>query len=181
MIPSTPARRAAATNGKLRLFALAVDFPASVRARWVMGTISELAGSPWRTLSEIWKIDSLKKSENIRQIMADNAANADVIVIAVSSLTQLDPVLIQWLDALAALKTLHPASGLLIGLLGNETTKTAELDKAVKPLMHYTRQMGRDFIWHSMIECALNDTDWLTENIESLLARKVQVPVGHSI
>lgn len=181
MIPPTPAKRTTATNGNLRLFALTVDFPASVRASWVTSTITELAGRHWQTSSEIWKIDSLKKSESILQMMTNNAARADVIVIAVSSLTQLDTSLIQWLDALVALKIMHPASGLLIGLLGDETTKTVELDKVVKPLIHYARLMGRDFIWHSMIECALNDADWLTENIESLLTRKAHISARHSI
>jgi hypothetical protein len=180
MNPSTSVKRAPATNGKLRLFALSADFPASVRARWVTSTISGLAGLHWQTLSEIWKIDSLKKSERIRHMMTNNAANADVIVIAISSLTQTDPALIQWLDTLAALKIVHPAASLLIGLLGNETTKTGELDKTVKPLINCARQMGRDFIWHSMIECALNDSDWLTENIEGLLTRKAHVSTRYS-
>jgi hypothetical protein len=166
--------QAPATNGKLRLFSLYVDFPASVSARWAACAIARLAGPDWQTPTEMWKIDSLKASESIRQMMTGDAAKADVIIIAVSSLEPPpDPALIKWLDLLAALPAAQPAPCLLIGLLGDNDTKTGELDRTVKPLIRCAQQAGRDFIWHWMGETAMSDSDWLAENIKDLLARKL--------
>jgi hypothetical protein len=53
-----------------------------------------------------------------------------------------------------------------------------ELDATVKPLIRCAQQTGRDFIWHWMGENKLNDSDWLVEDIENLLARKLAAAGG---
>ena len=160
-------------KGKLQLLSLYVDFPASAYARWATVAIGKLAGSQCEARSEMWKIDSIQTSASLWQMMTNDAANADVIIVAASSLAQPEPALFQWLDSLAALKTNRPVSGLLVGLLGDEKTKTMELDAAVKPLIRCAQQTGREFIWHWMGESRLNDSEWLAEHIENLLARKL--------
>ena len=171
--PMTPASR------KLRLFSVYVDFPASVYARWAASEIRKLAGPEWQTGSEMWKIDSFKASAALRQMMTHDATTADVIILVVSSLAQPDPALFQWLDSLVAGKTGNPASGLLIGLLGDEKTKTAELDSTVKPLIRCAQQTGREFIWHWMGENSLNDPEWMIDDIKNLLARKLASASGN--
>jgi hypothetical protein len=166
-------KQAPPTNGDLRVFSLYVDFPASVRARWMVCTIIKLAGPCWNTTSEMWKTDSLRAGERIRKMITQDAANADVILVAVSSLAQSEPTLIEWLDCLAAEKTRRPVAGLLLGLLGDEETQTGELAGTVKPLIRCAQQTGREFIWHSMREDAMTGADWLTEDLENLLARKL--------
>jgi len=159
-------------NGKLRLLSLYADLPASVRARWAISTITKLASPQWQTASDMWKIDSLHVSQPIRQLITDDAANADVLIIAASSLKYGEPMLIKWLDSLKTRTSNRPVSGLLVGLLGDEETKTMELGGVVKPLIHCAQQMGWNFIWHWMGEDAMSDADWLTSNIETLLVSK---------
>src|SRR6516162_4724587 len=76
------------TNAKLRLFSLYVDFAASVPARWASGVIANLVGSTWKTHCEMWNLDTFKSSQQLRELMLQDAAEADVLVIALSSLDQ---------------------------------------------------------------------------------------------
>ena len=166
------AREVAVTNGKLHLLSLYGDLPASVRARWAAGAIARLAGPLWKTTSEMWKIDSLQVSAPIREMITNDAANADVIIVAASSLSHSEPVLIQWLKSLKVCKGSRPVTGLLVGLLGDEETSTANLNYVVKPLLHCAQQTDRNFIWHLMENGAMNDSDWLADGVNELLSRK---------
>ena len=165
------AREVAVTNGKLHLLSLYGDLPASVRARWAAGAIARLAGPPWKTTSEMWKIDSLQVSAPIREMITNDAANADVII-AASSLAHSEPALFQWLESLKDCKGNRPVTGLLIGLLGDEETTTVDLDGVVKPLLHCAQQTDRNFIWHRMETGAMNGSDWLADSVNELLSRK---------
>lgn len=167
------AKEATVMNGKLHLLSLYGDLPASVRARWAAGTIARLAGPYWQTNSEMWKIDSLQVSEPIRQMITNDAVDADVIIIAASSLAQSKPVLIQWLNSLEACKNCHPFSGLLVGLLGDDEANAADLGCVVKPLIHFAQVADRDFIWHWMENSATNDSNWLADSVNELLSRKL--------
>ena len=159
-------------NGKLHLLLLYGDLPASVHARWLAGKIAKLAGRHWQTTSEMWKIDSLQVSEPIREMITNDAANADVIIIAASSLAQSEPALIQWLKSVEPTKNHRLFSGLCIGLLGDEEATAAELSCVVKPLIHAMQQANKDFIWRRMGNSATNDSSWFTGSVEELLARK---------
>ena len=161
-----------AANGKLHLFSLYADFPASVRARWATSAIIKIIGPRWQSPSEMWKLDSLTASASIKNLLANDAANADVIVVAVSSLKMRPQELIQWLNSLAAQEPKRPAAGLLIALLGDEENESQELDWTVKQLIRCARQTGRDFIWHWMEKDAINSSDWLADHVQDLLARK---------
>jgi hypothetical protein len=188
------AKEVAVTNGKLHLLSLYGDLPASVRARWAAGAIARLAGPLWKTTSEMWKIDSLQVSAPIREMITNDAANADVIIVAASSLSHGEPALIQWLESLKDCKgsrpacvaeaiceppsqsttaRLRPVTGLLVGLLGDEEeTTTMNLNSVVKPLLHCAQQTDRNFVWYSMERGAMNNSDWLADSVNDLLARK---------
>ena len=166
------AREVAVTNGKLHLLLLYGDLPASVRARWAAGAIARLAGPLWKTTSEMWKIDSLQVSAPIREMITNDAANADVIIVAASSFSHSEPVLIHWLESLKDCKGNRPVTGLLVGLLGDEETTTVNLNYVVKPLLHCAQQTDRNFIWHLMENGAMNDSDWLADGVNELLSRK---------
>ena len=172
MPPEIIAKPPEVTNLKLHLFSLYLDFPASAHARWLTAAIENLVG-PRRNISgEMWKIDFLMASENIRKMVNDEAANADVIIIAASSLVKPEMKLIQWLQELSNGKGNGTKPGLLIGLLGDENTKTLEIDWVVKAMIQSAQVTGRSFIWHWMGELPTNDLDWLTENLEALLDPK---------
>jgi hypothetical protein len=161
-----------APPAKLRLFSLYVDFAASARAKWVSGTITRLAGPNWRTCCEMWNLDSVKASQQIRKIMLQEAAGADVLVVALSSLDQRESKLIEWLNALAGEKAEPPVSRLFIGLLGDEDHEAGELGWTVKQFIGCAQRMGGDFIWHWMGQEALNDITWLADNVKKFLAHK---------
>lgn len=159
-------------HSKLRLFSLYVDFAASARAKWVSGTITRLVGPKWKTCCEMWNLDSYKASQPVRKVMLQEAAGADVLVIALSSLDQREPKLIEWLNAVAGEKTEPPDSRLIIGLLGDEVHEAGELGWTVKQFIGCAQRMGRNFIWHWMGQEAINDITWLADNVNKFLANK---------
>ena len=168
----TAIEREMVTDGKLRVFSLYVDFAAATRARWATSQISRLAGDGWKSISEMWNLDSLAACNPIRKMIAQDAADADVLIIAISSLDRREVELVQWMESLAAGKTSRPESGLFIGLLGDEHSRAGELDWTVKQFLRCARQMDRDFIWHWMERGVMNSNDWLTSSVATLLARK---------
>lgn len=165
-------------DGRLRLFSLYVDFAAAICARWVTGQISRRAGEQWKVSTEMWNLDSLSASEPIRKMITRDAADADVLVVAMSSLNRREPELIQWLDSLIAETANRPVSGLFIGLLGDDEHPAGELDWTVKQFLRCARRMDRDFIWRYMEQGAVNDCDWLADSVEMLLTRKQSAANG---
>lgn len=171
---------AAAAIGKLRIFSLHLDFPASLRARWAVSTIKKLAGEPWLCSAEMWKIESLDTASSIRKMLLDEAARADVLIIAASSLDRRETELIHWLESLATVTTARPAPGLLIGLFGDEAQLSRELDWTVKHFMNCARNTHRDFIWHWMEEPAVGEPEWLVTHLETFLLRKLTALDHHT-
>jgi hypothetical protein len=160
------------TEKRLRSFSLYVDFAAAGRARWATSQIASLAGVHWKASTEMWNLDSLVASEPIRKMVAQDAADADVLVIAMTSLERRELELVEWLESLAEGKTNRTASGLFIGLLGDERQPAGELDWTVKQFLRCAQLTDRDFIWHWMEQGVMNSNDWLAASMESLLARK---------
>ena len=160
------------TDGRLRLFSLYADYAAAMHARWATDQIGQLAGEPWKTYTEMWNLDSVTASEAIRKMVVQEAADADVLIVAISSLARRELNLAQWLDAVAAARTGRPVSGLFIGLLGDENDRAGELDWTVKQFLRCARQMDRDFIWRWMEREAMDSDEWLTDSVAALLARK---------
>jgi hypothetical protein len=112
-------------------------------------------------------------------MIAQDAADADVLVIAMSSLDWRELELVEWLNCLAAGRANRPGSGLFIGLLGDGKGQAVELDWTVKQFLRCARQMDRDFIWHWMDREAMAEVDyWLTDSVEALLIRK---PPGRDV
>ena len=157
---------------KLRLFSLYVDFAASVPARWASGVITNLVGPMWKTHCEMWNLNTFKESQQLRELMLQDAAEADVLVIALTSLDQRQTELIEWLEAVANKKAGHLGAGIFIGLLGDEAHEAGELRWTVKRFIGCAQRMGRDFIWQWMGQGAINDATWLTDNIEKFVSRK---------
>ena len=108
--------------------------------------------------------------ELMREMLASDGANADVLVVVIGSLEQRTPEMIEWLDSLMPLSP--DRTGLLIGLLGDEENKAQELDWTAKELIRCAQKTNRKFIWHWMGRDAMEDSDWLRDGVELLLARK---------
>jgi hypothetical protein len=171
--------RLAADAGRLRIFSLHLDFPAAIRARWAASTITRLAGERWSCSSELWKLESLQTAASVRKMITAEATQADVIILAVSSLNQKELELMQWLGSLAPVAAGPQPSRLLIGLFGDETQQARELDWTVKRCMSCARLTNRDFIWHWMEESIPGEPEWLTSHIETHLARKLSAVDSH--
>jgi hypothetical protein len=159
-------------NGRLRLFSLYVDYAASARARWANSAITKLAGPRWQSSTEMWSLGSLTAGESVRKMIASDAADADVLIIAATSLDQREPKLIEWLDSLAAWESNRPAAGLLVGLFGDEENRSKELEWTVRQFIYYARQMGRELVVQWMERDSMDDSGWLTQSVEALLACK---------
>jgi hypothetical protein len=169
------------TNGRLRLFSLYADFAAAGRAKWATSQITRLAGEQWLSSTEMWNLNSLVTSDSIRKMITQDAANADVLVIAVSSLDRREPELVRWLDSLTIGKGNRPVAGLLIGLFGDEEHPAGELEWMVKQFMSCAQRTGRDFIWHWMGQEAMDDTSWLADHVANLLGRKLSVCIEQPV
>ena len=161
------------TRAKLHVFSCYGDIPASMRARRTAAAIARLAGKHWRTTSEMWKIDSLQVSAPIREMISSDAVNADVVVVSVSSLTQSEPALTEWLNAMNARKRGCLFAGLVVGLPGDGETSVMELGCMVESLTRFARMTGRDFIWHRMETSVMDDGEWLANGVNDLLSRKL--------
>lgn len=162
----------AVVNGKLFLFSLYLDFAASGNAKWAARTIAKLAEPLWQCSSEMWNVGALTAIEPIRKMIAEAAADADVFIIAASSLDQRETKLIEWLDSLAARNANRPVPGLLVGLLGDEENRSRELEWTVEQFIYCARQMGRQLVVQWMESGPMPDSGWLTQAVEALLARK---------
>lgn len=161
-------------GGKLHLFSVYTDFGAYRRIRWVVNTIAQLAGQRWQCSSEMWKLDSFVANGPIRRMMTSDGANADVLMVVIGSLDQRRPELMDWLDSLAPLAP--GRSGLLIGVLGDEEDKAKELDWTAKQLIHCAQKTNRKFIWHWMQHHDGEDSDWLADSVDAMLAQKQSAP-----
>lgn len=126
----------------------------------------------WEASAEMWALDFFRSNQPIKGMMLQGAVDADVLIVALSSLDRREPKLVEWLNALADQKAELPVSGLFIGLLGDEDHEAGELGWTVKHFMSCAQRMGMDFIWHWMGREAINDTTWLTDNVEKFLSRK---------
>jgi hypothetical protein len=159
-------------DGRLRLLSLYEDFAASVPARWATSTINKLARPRWETSAEMWNLNAFNASQQVRKMMIQNVTEADVLIVALSSLDRCKPKLVDWLDALVDGTAEGPVSGLLICLLGDEDQTIKGLGWTVKQFMRCAQGMGRNFIWHWTGREAINDTTWLTGSVEKFLSRK---------
>jgi hypothetical protein len=172
MHAETRIKQEAPADSKLRIFSLYVDFAASAHAKWVTGTITKLAGPTWKNRTEMWHLDSCMAGEQLRKIMLQEAADADMLIVALCSLDYYESRLMEWLTALAGHKAEHQASRLFIGLLGDEDHQAGELRATVKHFIHCAKEMGRDFIWQWMGREAIQDDTWLTDKVGRYLSRK---------
>ena len=123
----------------------------------------------------MWNLNSLAAGDAIKKTIAQAAAHADVLIVAVSSLEWRELELIQWLDSLAVTNDGSRDSGLLIGLLGDEHNRAGELGWTVRQFLCCAQRANRDFIWHWMGSEAMTDDAWLADSLEALLARKCLV------
>jgi hypothetical protein len=160
-------------NRTLNLFSLYVDFPAGLRAKWAAGLVTRRAAKYWEVAGQVWKLDSVITAGSLRNLIGGEAAQADVLVVAFSSLDEPEQAVIDWLESLAPARQTDPAAGgLLVGLLGDDENWVGSKDAMVKRLAQIARGRNMDFAWHWMGRDAKEDPEWLADRVEQLLDRK---------
>lgn len=158
-------------RGRLRFFTLYADYPAGIRARRLAAQVKGLAAREWDVVAEMWKLDSVAPVGPIREMIAQEAGESDVLLIATSSIAGPDPELAAWLNSLVNWKANRLVPGLLLALLGDED-RNADGEKAMADqLAAFAQKTQMSFAWQAGRE-ALLDSDWLAADLEKLLERK---------
>lgn len=163
---------AAAVDAKLRLFTLYADFPAGVRAKRLVSRIASRSGRKWAVTAEMWKLDSVTPIAAIRDLIAQEAGESDVLLIAISAVDQPEPAVIHWLNSLVNWKLNRPVPGLLVGLPGDEDRRADETNWLVDQLAAFARRTRMEFVWRAAGRDAAEDLDWLTAGLERLVDRR---------
>jgi hypothetical protein len=162
----------APAKAKLRFFTLYADFPAGVRAKRLVSRIVSRAGHDWEASTEMWKLDSVTPIAAIRDLIAQEAGESDVLLIASSAMDQPEPAVVHWLNSLVNWKLNRPLPGLLVGLPGNEEQKAGETNWLVEQLAAFARRTQMNFVWRTAGRDAAEDLEWLVIGLERLLERR---------
>lgn len=141
-----PTERDEKTQESLQLLVFYTDFPAGVRAKQLTDKITMMAGTDRKTLVQFWKLDSIPKIGPLKEIIAWDASAAEVLIIASSSPVQDEPFITSWLKLLSATKSPRFVRGLLVGLLGDETTNAAAMDQLLSTLFLCACRAQLDFV-----------------------------------
>jgi hypothetical protein len=170
MPTTTPIGPGIGAKAKLRLFSLYADYPAGIRARRVAGQIKALAGHNWEISAEMWKLDSVAPIGPIREMIAQEAGESEVLLIAVSAADQHETALAEWLNSLLDWKVNQTIPGLLVGLLGDEDHKMEETNCTVELLAAFAQRTQMNLVWQAMGSDSM-DSRWLAGCVERLLER----------
>ena len=162
----------ATAKGRLRLFTLYADYPAGIRARRLAARVKQLTASEWDVVAEMWKLDSVAPVGPIREMIAQEAGESDVLLIAVSSVSETEPALVDWLSSLVNWKANRLVPGLLVGLLGDDEVTIEENNGTLDQLAAFAQKTQMNFAWQTAGPAAIQDFDWLAADLEKLLERK---------
>jgi hypothetical protein len=165
-------------RARLRLFTLYADFPAGMRAKRLARQIAALAGENWEVSAEMWKLDSISPIGAIRDMIAQEAGESDVLAIAISNVDQPEPAITGWLNSLVNWKANRAVPGLLVGLLGDEDRKVAGHNWMVEQLGAFAKRSQMDLAWQAAGKDSSSDSDWLARGVGLLLERKKFCPAG---
>lgn len=168
-----------ATNTKvnLRVFTLYVDFAAGVRAKRIVNEIKGIAGEEFACTSEMWKLDAVAPVGPIRKMIAQEAGESDVLIVAASQPDHPDPLLAEWLNLLVNWKAGRLFPGLLVGLLGAEDHVVDTANWMVNELTAFARQTRMHWVWHAGARQSWDNSQWLADGLGRALERKRQLPV----
>src|SRR3974377_630775 len=121
---------AEAGNGageKIRAFVICVDNRAAAHVTWLKNQLAGLAVNGLDFSCETWRLDTVLGRSPIAETIAWKAASSDILVVATTALDRRDPALFEWLNSLAPAHGDRKSYGLLLGLLGDQKNRAAEL------------------------------------------------------
>jgi hypothetical protein len=157
---------------KLRVFTLYADFPAAIRAKYLVAQMGRLTGAECNLASEMWKLDSVFPTGSIRKMIVEGAGESDVLLIAAAAPDQPDAEIVEWLNSLQQCKMNHGQPGLLLGLLGDEEHRVDANHWLVRRLGELAQETGMRFTWQRAISDSVGSASWLSGDLASLLSEK---------
>src|SRR5262245_51972231 len=110
----------------LRLFTLYADFAAGVRAKRLTARITRAVAPQCQSIVNMWTLNSVGPIGVIGEMIAQEAGEADILLIASSAADRPEPTITGWLESLVNWKLNRVVPGLLIGLLGDGETPVAD-------------------------------------------------------
>jgi hypothetical protein len=156
----------------LRVFSLYADLPAGVHAKRVTDQIKELTAGNCELLTELWRLDSVNPADPIREMIALEAIESDVLVVAISAADRHQLAMLSWLDSLTAAKAKPPGARWLIGLFGTSPDRERESDWRIDQLTLFAPRSRMNFVWQWMPRGTRRDPGWLAVPIGRLIVRK---------
>jgi hypothetical protein len=157
---------------KPRVFVLYVDYPAAAHVNWLRNQLARLAQDGLDFSFEAWKLNSVAGRGPITEMIAREASESDILVVAATALDRREPAVVEWLNSLSPWNENRQRPGLLIGLFGDEEDQAAELDWMVGELLAFTRRTGRDYVWQWMEREVLCDSSWLAVSLQEFSTRR---------
>jgi len=152
-------------GANMRLFTLYEDFDAGFRAKLLADRILDRVGSSRQISRAMWRIGSTKPIGRIHQMMARDAAESDVLLVACSAVDQTQQTVIRWLYSLLGWRSNPMLPGLLIGLFGDREHGASASDWLLSHLTAFAARNHLEFIWHSE-SAGVTDPHWIEQVLE---------------
>lgn len=125
------------------------DFACGVRAKKAFDGVVHELGSSFNFNCKLWKFDILCLPE-LKEIAAEDAADADMVLIAAHSTGELPDAVKNWIDTWVARK--RPRQRALVSLLDPQETRSSDRDPACTYLHQVSERGHMDFF------CACTDS-----------------------
>ena len=172
---------AASARSKARIFVLYEDFASGIPARWLAGEIARLAKPLGDSTIEMWKFDHVTRTGAFQKMTAQEAGEADVLIIAAVSVNELPHGLLDWFNLVASWKKNRLSPTLIAGLLGiqGEPTETDFVPSVMSDeLARFAQRTESKFVWRWMNVYGEADSTWLREPVQQWLALQKQLSTG---
>lgn len=171
-------------RSRLRLFSLYEDFASGIPARWLAGEISLLAKPRCESTTEMWKFDHVVRTGAFQKMTAQEAGEADVLIVAAVSVNDAPAGLNEWFEQLTAWRQNRLTPGLLVGLLGIQSEVDVDASVMRNDLQRFAERTGTTFLWRPMDVYGQADASWLAAPVKQFLAERAKLtppPVGELI
>jgi hypothetical protein len=132
----------------LRIFTLYADFAAGVRAKRLTARITRAVTPQRQSIVNMWTLNSVGPIGVIGEMIAQEAGESDLLVIASSIVDRPDPTITGWLESLVNWKLNRIVPGLLIGLLGDGESLVADQSWLRVELSRFAEKTQMFLGWH---------------------------------
>jgi hypothetical protein len=133
----------ALSSSGVKVLMMYEDLAAGNRAMRVFDSLMQHCGKEISFHTDMWKFDTLRCA-SISELAAQDARNADIIIISAHGSEELPEELKSWFGHWTNPRSVHPTA--LVALLDHAAGFLPEFDPAQKYLEQIARQAGMDFV-----------------------------------